>query len=142
MNKYSTEEKQQAIDLYFKNGCNMKKTVRELGYGSATGILRWLRETVPDKVSKPVQRKWKVDYPEEIKQAAVIDLCESNSSTADIAEKYGISRATLYEWKVQYIGKGNCILKQQKLRRKKIGRARAKKNTGGALSSTSGKGCI
>ena len=27
MNKYSTEEKQQAIDLYFKNGCNMKKTV-------------------------------------------------------------------------------------------------------------------
>ena len=74
MNKYSTEEKQQAIDLYFKNGCNMKKTVRELGYGSATGILRWLRETVPDKVSKPVQRNWKVDYPEEIKQAAVIDL--------------------------------------------------------------------
>ena len=68
MNKYSTEEKQQAIDLYFKNGCNMKKTVRELGYGSATGILRWLRETVPDKVSKPVQRNWKVDYPEEIKQ--------------------------------------------------------------------------
>ena len=51
MNKYSTEEKQQAIDLYFKNGCNMKKTVRELGYGSATGIFRWLRETVPDKVS-------------------------------------------------------------------------------------------
>ena len=118
MNKYSTEEKQQAIDLYFKNGCNMKKTVRELGYGSATGILRWLRETVPDKVSKPVQRNWKVDYPEEIKQAAVIDLCESNSSTADIAEKYGISRATLYEWKVHYIGKGNCILKQQKLNSK------------------------
>ena len=118
MNRYSTEEKQQAIDLYFKNGCNMKKTVRELGYGSATGILRWLRETVPDKVSKPVQRNWKVDYPEEIKQAAVIDLCESNSSTADIAEKYGISRATLYEWKVQYIGKGNCILKQQKLNSK------------------------
>ena len=78
MNRYSTEEKQQAIDLYFKNGCNMKKTVRELGYGSATGILRWLRETVPDKVSKPVQRNWNVDYPEEIKQAAVIDLCEAS----------------------------------------------------------------
>ena len=71
MNRYSTEEKQQAIDLYFKNGCNMKKTVRELGYGSATGILRWLRETVPDKVSKSVQRNWKVDYPEEIKQAEI-----------------------------------------------------------------------
>ena len=32
MNRYSTEEKQQAIDLYFKNGCNMKKTMK-LGYG-------------------------------------------------------------------------------------------------------------
>ena len=60
-----------------------EENCEELGYGSATGILRWLRETVPDKVSKPVQRNWKVDYPEEIKQAAVIDLCESNSSTAD-----------------------------------------------------------
>ena len=27
MNRYSTEEKQQAIDLYFKNGCNMKNGV-------------------------------------------------------------------------------------------------------------------
>ena len=51
MNRYSTEAKPQAIDLYFKNGCTMKKTVREVGYGSATGIFRWLRETVPDKVS-------------------------------------------------------------------------------------------
>ena len=117
MNKYSTEEKQQAIDLYFKNGCNMKKTVRELGYGSATGILRWLRETVPDKVSKPVQRKWKVDYPEEIKQAAVIDLCESNSSTADIAEKYGISRANIREESTIHWER-KLYLKQQKLNSK------------------------
>ena len=32
MNRYSTEEKQQALDLYFKNGCNMKKTVWVVGY--------------------------------------------------------------------------------------------------------------
>ena len=53
MNRYSTEEKQQAIDLYFKNGCNMKNTVRELGYGSATGILRVChRHYVPDPGKK------------------------------------------------------------------------------------------
>ena len=28
MNKYSTEEKQQAIDLYFKNGCNEENCER------------------------------------------------------------------------------------------------------------------
>ncbi len=45
MNKYSTEEKQQAIDLYFKNGCNMKKTVRELGYGSVNILVRQSRQS-------------------------------------------------------------------------------------------------
>nr|WP_317352224.1 transposase [uncultured Agathobacter sp.] len=59
---YTPEEKQHAIDLYFKNGCNLKKTVRELGYGSQTGVLRWLRDTVPDKVSKPVPREWREFY--------------------------------------------------------------------------------
>ena len=66
MNRYSTEEKQQAIDLYFKNGCNMKKTVRELGYGSATGILRWLRETVLEAKSACPRQKWTI-CPEVIK---------------------------------------------------------------------------
>lgn len=71
---YTPEEKQHAIDLYFKNGCNLKKTVRELGYGSQTGVLRWLRDTVPDKVSKLVPREWRVDYSEETKQSAVLEL--------------------------------------------------------------------
>lgn len=86
LKRYSEAEKKKAMDLYFKNGCNMKKTVRELGYGSTTGILRWLRETNPDKVSKPVQRTWKTDYPESIKQAAVIELCENENFSSDIAE--------------------------------------------------------
>lgn len=34
---YTEEEKQHAVELYFENDCNIKKTVRELGYGSATG---------------------------------------------------------------------------------------------------------
>lgn len=31
---YTEEEKQHVIELYFENDCNLKKTVRELGYGS------------------------------------------------------------------------------------------------------------
>lgn len=112
--KYSDEEKKKAIDLYFKNDCNMRRTIGELGYGSATGLLKWLREAVPDRVSKPVPRTWKRDYPEETKQQAVLDLISNESFSRDIAAKYGISRATLYEWKVQYLGKADCILKHRK----------------------------
>ena len=36
MNKYSTEEKQQAIDLYFKNGCEYDHGDRDGGSQSVT----------------------------------------------------------------------------------------------------------
>lgn len=115
---YTPEEKQHAIDLYFKNGCNLKKTVRELGYGSQTGVLRWLRDTVPDKVSKPVPREWRVDYSEETKQSAVLELCSNELTPNEVCQKYGISRTTLYEWKIQYIGKGKSALNEDKKTKK------------------------
>lgn len=111
--RYTEDEKQKAVDLYIQNNCNLKKTVRELGYGSATGVLRWIRERRPDKASKIVPRAWKVDYPEEIKQKAIMELVNQECDSAKIAEKYGISRATLYEWKINYIGKGNTALRQK-----------------------------
>lgn len=117
---YTPEEKQHAIDLYFKNGCNLKKTVRELGYGSQTGVLRWLRDTVPDKVSKPVPREWRVDYSEETKQSAVLELCSNELTPNEVCQKYGISRTTLYEWKIQYIGKGKSALNEDKKKRNLI----------------------
>ena len=67
LRRYSDEEKKKATDLYFKNGCNIKKTVRELGYGSQTALLQWLRQAYPDKVSKLTTRGYRPDVPEEIK---------------------------------------------------------------------------
>ena len=110
---YSEDEKQKAVDLYLKNSCNLKKTVRELGYGSATGVLRWCRERIPEQVSKPIPRTWKTNYAEDIKRQAVMDLCSGEFSKIELCEKYGISAATLYEWKIQYIGKGDCVLKNK-----------------------------
>ena len=111
---YSKDEKQKAVDLYLKNSCNLKKTVRELGYGSATGVLKWCRERIPEQVSQPIPRNWKTDYAENVKRQAVLDLCSGEFSKKELSEKYGISGATLYEWKVQYIGKGDCVLKNKK----------------------------
>jgi len=92
----------------------MKKTVRELDYGSATGILKWVRERYPDKASKPVPREWAVDYSVEFKQKVITELLEKKETSDQIANRYGISRATLYEWKIQYMGKGSTELKQEK----------------------------
>lgn len=77
--KYSEEEIQRAIDYYFDNGCNVKKTVRELGYGSETGMLRWLRKRVPDKVSKYGERAYRPAHPRDIRERAVLDLVSGKS---------------------------------------------------------------
>ena len=109
--RYSEEEIQRAIDYYFEYGCNVKKTVRELGYGSETGLLTWLRKRVPDKVSRYGERPYRPTHPKEIKEKAVLDLISGEYTGKEICEKYNINDASLYEWKLQYIGKGNTDLK-------------------------------
>ena len=42
---YTPEEKQHAIDLYFKNGCNLKKTVRELAIGAKQLVVQEALDT-------------------------------------------------------------------------------------------------
>ena len=81
--RYSEEEIKRATDLYFKNGCNLKKTVRELGYGSATGLLTWLRKRYPNQVSKPTQRGFRPDVPEEVKWQAVLDMLSNQYTSAE-----------------------------------------------------------
>ena len=116
IHRYSDEEKEKAIELYFKNSCNLKKTVRELGYGSQTGVLQWLRESCPDKVSKPYSRGYRPDVPEEVKQKAVLELVSGMYTQVQICDKYQISRSTLYSWQVKYIGKGSTTLKTDKIK--------------------------
>ena len=112
--RYTEEEIKKATDLYFKNGCNLKKTVRELGYGSATGLLTWLRKRYPDQVSKPIPRGFRPDVPEEVKQRAILDMLSDQYTSAQVSEKYHVSCATLYEWKVKYIGEGKTVLKAKR----------------------------
>ena len=112
--KYTEEEKNRAVELYFKNGCNLKKTVRELGYGSQTALLQWLRKACPDRVSKPVTRGYRPDVPDVIKQQAILDLISGHYTQEQLCDKYHMSRATLYSWQVKYIGKGDTVLRTNK----------------------------
>ena len=105
-----------ATDLYFKNGCNLKKTVRELGHGSSTGLLTWLRKRYPNQVSNPIPRGFRPDVPEEVKQQAILDMLSDQYTSAQVSEKYHVSCATFYEWKEKYIGEGKTVLKAKQLK--------------------------
>lgn len=108
--RYSEEEIQKAVDYYLENGCNVKRTVRELGYGSHTGLLRWLRKRVPDKVSKYGEIRTPRRFSEKTRENAVLDLISGEYTPQEVCEKYDIGNPLLYEWKINYIGRGKTQL--------------------------------
>ena len=46
---YTADEKKNAIQKYIDNNYNATKTVRELGYPSVPGLLKWYNAYYPPK---------------------------------------------------------------------------------------------
>lgn len=56
-----------------------------------------------------------IEYSQEEKEQAVIDLCSRAGSAKEIADRHGVSRVTLYEWKKQLLGEErSCSMPRQK----------------------------
>ena len=77
-----------------------------LGYPGKTTFKRWLNEAFPDRKKYCVSGGAMVEFPQEKKEQAVIDLCARVGSAKEVAEAHGVSRITLYEWKKQLLGGG------------------------------------
>ena len=104
--KFSDEQKEAALEFYTTHGRSIKYTVMSLGYPGESTFKRWLNEAYPDREKYCVSGGAMVEYPQEKKEQAVIDLCARNGSAKDVAEAHGVSRVTLYEWKKQLLGTG------------------------------------
>src|SRR5690625_5843535 len=50
-------------------------------------------------------RKAKETYTDEQKQAAVVDLALREGSAQEVAHKHGVTRAALYKWRSDLLGK-------------------------------------
>ena len=104
--KFSDAQKEAALEFYMTHGRSIKYTVESLGYPEESTFKRWLNEAYPDREKYCVSGGAMVEYPQEKKEQAVIDLCARNGSAKEIAEFHGVSRVTLYEWKKQLLGTG------------------------------------
>jgi transposase-like protein len=51
-----------------------------------------------------VGRSWRPAYPEALKQAAVLDLCNGEESAQEVADRLGVCRPTLYSWRNELLG--------------------------------------
>ena len=105
--KYSDEQKRAAIEYYLEHGRNLQATIRALGYPSRETLAHWLDEAIDARrilrSGKP--RKAQGNFTEEQKQAAIADLCLREGRAEDVAAKYGVTRAALYKWRSDLLGK-------------------------------------
>jgi len=102
--KYSQAQKEAAVKHYLTHDRCIAATVRALGYPGRGMLTAWVRETLPEAEKPIVGRTGRPRYPDALKQAGVIGLCSRQESAQAVAEKLGVCRPTLYNWKNQLLG--------------------------------------
>jgi len=103
--KYSAEQKNEAVVHYLNHDPCAAATLRALGYPSRGTLAAWIEELCPEIGKRLVGRvAGSVPKSREAKQAAVIELCTREESARVVAQKAGVSRPTLYNWKKQLLG--------------------------------------
>ena len=102
--KYSTEQKQVAVQHYLDHDRCIAGTLRALGYPCRATLGEWIEELQPGIRQRVVGRAPNVQHPQELKNAAVIELCTRKTSAEVIARKLAVCRPTLYNWKTKLLG--------------------------------------
>lgn len=130
---YTYEQRMVAVKLYIKYYHKAAAVIRELGYpnrhvfvqwfkdmlgypGKTTfkQFKQWLNEAFPNRTKHCVSGGAMVEYPQEKKEQAVIDLCARNGSAIEVAQRHGVSRVTLYQWKKQLLCQEPCVTMSKK----------------------------
>jgi transposase-like protein len=102
--KYSAEQKQIAVDHYQDHGRCIASTLKALGYPCKGTLTSWIDELSPETRKHLVSKGSGVVHSETFKNAAVIDLCMRATSAQVSAQKLGVDRTTLYNWKNKLLG--------------------------------------
>ena len=97
--KYSKNQKQKAVEHYAEHGCCIASTIKALGYPGRDSLRAWIGEFQPDSRQHVVRSAVSSPRPPELKKLAVLELCTREGSAQGVAQKLGVSRPTLYNWK-------------------------------------------
>lgn len=101
--KYSAEERRLDVEHYFHTGQCIARTIRELGYPSK----EWLRAWVNGETSAATpSRSSLAATPKRSgaeRKRAVIELCTRQTSAAEVANKFAVTRQALYNWRKQLL---------------------------------------
>lgn len=104
--QYSPEQRQVAVEHYLSHDRCAAETLRSLGYPCRGTLAAWIEELCPEIEKRIVGRvAGSVPKSQEAKQVAVIELCTREGGAHVLAQKIGVSRPTLYNWKNKLLGR-------------------------------------
>ena len=102
--KYSLEQRQAAVAYYRAHDRCIAATMRALGYPGRGKLTAWVRQDCPETSKSIVGRAWPAAKPDALMCEGVVQLCARQSTAQEIAQKLGVCRGTLYNWKNQLLG--------------------------------------
>ena len=102
--KYSQDQKEKAVEHYVEHGRCIAFTIKSLGYPGRDSLRAWIGELHPEMHTSVVAQTDSLARPPAMKKAAVIALCTRQGSAQAVAQKLGVCRPTLYNWKNQLLG--------------------------------------
>lgn len=101
--KYTAAERRRAVEHYFLTGKCLARTVRELGYPSKEWLRTWLNGETPAVTTRRHYLVAPADRSGAERKRAVIGLCTRQTSAAEVANKFGVTRQALYKWRNQLL---------------------------------------
>ena len=105
--KYSDEQRKAAVQYYVEHGRSKSRTVKALGYPTRQQLTDWIKQDLPDEVRSCTRSQSLVQLSKEQKEQVAIELCTRDGSAQEIADKYNVSRYSVYNWAWDLLGKGN-----------------------------------
>ncbi len=110
--KYSTKQRNAAVEFYLTHGKNMNLTIHVLGYPGRATLSQWLSEDCPKEKRVCNSGTPTVYLSQEQREQAAIDMCTRTGSAQEIADCYQVSRYTVYNCQWQAFGKGASNVKK------------------------------
>lgn len=102
--KFSEAQKQASLEHFRTHDRCISATMRALGYPGRGTLTAWVREAFPETRTSMTGRSFRPAYPEVLKQVGVIGLCSGEESAQRVADRLGVCRPTLYNWRNQLLG--------------------------------------
>ena len=116
-NKYSNQQRKQAIHFYLTHGKNISYTVRTVEYSCRSVLSNRICKDIKKHHPSILKDRNQAQYSQEDKQIAALEVAIRDESVKKISKKTRANSTTLYNWNKKYVSDElNAQIQKDKLK--------------------------